>query len=338
MNPHFESSRGIFSSGPAIHTLNFITENQVAASFPEKQSITSIISELSLASPYLNYFVPGKSIERSSNSFETQGFKHHHRMLWDVSAFASVQTNTSRYSTKNSENISLAEARTQSIEEMSDRTAGVRLSTQYRRFLLETGFSFAELKQTESYSLNSFQIDNYWQEVYGTHPVSYFDTSWYYQYVYGDTVWIPAVQNYIVQVPDTSLISVSDTTKIQLDTSFLNTYSHFEVPFLAGYLLGQGTFEVFLKAGVIGKYFTGIKGYSTLGPWVKDIYALDIEKISRFGVDSYVGAEFRYHPGYRFYIFGDIYYRRSLLSPADSYGFIRTEEKYGLKFGLGYYL
>lgn len=334
----FALSHGIFSSTPGIQASSAFMETRIYSPFSEKQSITSIISELSLASPHLNYIVPGKSIERSSHSFESQGFKQRHRWSWDVSAFAGVQSNTSLYSTQNSENFSLAEDRTHSIEEISDRTAGVRLSTQYRRFLLETGISYAEQTETERYNLSSFLINNYWEEIYGTHPVSYSDTSWYYQYVNGDTVWIPAIQNYIIQVPDTSLISVSDTTLIHIDTSFYNTHSHFEVPFLAGYLLGQGTFEVYLKAGVIGKYYSLYKGYSTLGPWVKDIYAFDIEKISRFGIDSYVGAEFRYHPGYRIYLFGDLYYRRSLLSRADSYGFTRTEEKYGIRFGLGYCL
>lgn len=334
----FALSHGIFSSTPGIQASSAFMETRAHSPFSEKQSITSIISELSLASPHLNYFVPDKSIERSNQSFESQGFKQRHRWSWDVSAFAGVQSNTSLYSTQNSEDFSLAEDRTHSIEEISDRTAGVRLSTQYRRFLLETGISYAEQTETERHNLSSFLINNYWEEIYGTHPVSYSDTSWYYQYVNGDTVWIPAIQNYIVQVPDTSLISVSDTTLIHIDTSFYNTHSHFEVPFLAGYLLGQGTFEVYLKAGVIGKYYSLYRGYSTLGPWVKDIYAFDIEKISRFGIDSYVGAEFRYHPGYRIYLFGDLYYRRSLLSRADSYGFTRTEEKYGIRFGLGYYL
>lgn len=327
-----------FSSITGIHFTDAALENQAPSQFSETEFISSSISQLTFAIPYLDCSVESKPLESWSYNFESKGFKPKRHWIWDVSVFAGASKTDSRYSSLNSENLSLANARTLSIEEISDRTVGIRLSTQYWRFLLETGVSYTELKQIERYNLTNLQINILWDEVYGTHPVSYADTSWYYQYVNGDTIWIPAIQNYTLQVPDTSLISISDTIQIEEDTSFLNSYSHFEVPFLAGYLLGQGTFEVYFKAGVVAKYYTQYKGFSTLGPWVKDIYALDFEKISRMGFDSFIGAEFRYHPGYGIYFFGDVYYRRSLLNGADSYGFKRNEEKYGIKIGLGYYL
>ncbi len=226
----------------------------------------------------------------------------------------------------------------QGLTEVSTQSYGIGLSTNLRHWYFETGLEIAVIEQQEQYYFPDFEFtdNSFWDRF--TYTDTQIDTLFYtWQHVNNDTIWTPVLETTTVTVLDSTFVEVFDTTDLSVNAAFANTYKYIEVPMITGYMWSKGKMDIVLKAGAVAGFLTGASGSSVSGTNSESIYALDKTQFPSIRFDIYSGLEARYHIGSRYFIFGDVYYRKPLSSFYSWQGINRENSRYGIKMGLGLY-
>ncbi|MCF8370093.1 MAG: hypothetical protein K9H64_00635 [Bacteroidales bacterium] len=287
---------------------------------------------------YISRLSPGQLVVTSGPSailLNREGFSKR-KMNFALSAHVGYLVNNTTTATSNEESKVLAQKIQDGIQETEALTYGIKLSTHVRHLYFETGLDITSVQQKENHQLLGFGLednsfwDPYWR------PEFHSDTTGYFQYNNNDTIWVEVIDNYFVNVEDSTFVPKIDTFSRSIDSVFANSYSYIEIPFVAGYMFSKGKIDFILKTGLIAGIPYKTSGNSITGNNEKDIYTINKNQFPTICFDIYAGIEARYLMGARYFVFGDLVYRKPMNSFYSWQGIKREQDKYGLRLGIGF--
>jgi hypothetical protein len=271
-------------------------------------------------------------------TFPSSKERKQRRNNYAISAYYSQMINRTDVSTADSEFRTTADQLQNGISETGASTIGLGVSTNFRHLYLETGISLTEIDQNENYFWDRYTFtDNSFWDV-NSYSITSFDTiGYYYQYVNNDSIWVPVVKEITNHYSDSSFVSKIDTAQSRTDTLFSNQYKYLEIPLIAGYMFSKGKTDFIAKTGVYASLLNKVEAYSIAGSDETSVYVLQKSHFPSISFDLYASLEARYHISSRYFIFGDVFYRKPINSFYSWQGLNRESSKYGIKMGMGIY-
>ncbi len=283
----------------------------------------------------LHHFSPGQHQSKKTALLYRGDNLRSNKLSWTLSAYMSVQKINSNISSSNIENSQLADMIMAGLSETNALEYGLRITTTGKHWYFESGLTMLEINQQEKYSFNEILINNvnYWETYNYMH--TFYDTIDWYCQTGTDSIWIPIVESHTEEVSDSLPTTRVDTFTSETDTIFSNSYRYVEVPLFVGYSYYRGRFTYILKYGLITSILRDVSAYTLAETNEENFYAIKKTDLPAVCFDLYASFEARYLFGSHFYIFSDLYYRRSVHPYYSSFKINRRMEKYGLKLGVG---
>ena len=206
----------------------------------------------------------------------------------------------------------------------------------------ETGLGFSKHNFLFNHFYEETDIDTsyYWE--YFQKEVYDFDTTWYLNIdtllQTGDTLLIPNVDSTLIQVTDSIQKEDYDTAFMNKSGKYNYSYSYFEIPLTARFLLFDGKLSAHLVAGVIPSFLVSKSGKMPLNETGNMVDASEITYDYGFSLSGYGAVTFLY----RFYgdysLFVEPYIRRNLFTTLKNDQFLVKNNSWGIRFGLSYTL
>ncbi|MDD2385356.1 MAG: hypothetical protein PHP52_01080 [Bacteroidales bacterium] len=216
-------------------------------------------------------------------------------------------------------------------------SAGIGVAYSYNKFRLETGLAYQQLHESFSANINSYETSthNYYNyfndEVWESYTILILDID---EFIQGNIVYIEYNDSILAIVPDSTLVSYTDSILVNKDLNINDTYHFIDVPLVGGYEFDLGKFSVTPKAGLITSILVAKGGQ------YYDISQNDVAEISncpdtKFMFDYYGAINLQYKIGKHFAIYIEPHLRGDLNSKYQkSYVISQKSIKYGLKTGV----
>ncbi len=216
-------------------------------------------------------------------------------------------------------------------------STGIGIAYSYNKFRLETGLAYQQLHESFSANINAYETSthnsyNYFDdEVWEPYTILILDID---EFIQGNLVYTEYHDSILAIVPDSTLISYTDSILINKDIKIKNTYHFIDVPLVGGYEFDLGKFSVTPKAGLITSILIAKGGQ------YYDISQNDVAEISncpdtKFMFDYYGAINLQYKIGRYFAIYLEPHLRGDINSKYQkSYVISQKSQKYGLKTGV----
>ena len=262
---------------------------------------------------------------------------HQNPTIWEFSVFTSLVGTLHNISTDNPEARPLLNKINNDLTIKSAKENGIRFAACNRFLYAETGLWFSEINYQESYQYDRTETQTVtsW-ESYSFWDINHDTIDWYCQVQGTDSLWIPIVEETQTEILDSIPYTRTDTINSTVDYLLANRYRYIEVPLIVGFKYYRGKVTILTKSGVVTNILRDVSAYSISGTNEGDIYQITKPDLPSFTFDIYAGLETRYHFANRFFVFGDLYYRKALQAYQSRHTIIRRLDSYGLKIGIGF--
>ncbi|MDD2634459.1 MAG: hypothetical protein PHW82_03055 [Bacteroidales bacterium] len=214
---------------------------------------------------------------------------------------------------------------------------GIGIAYSYNKYRLETGIAYQQLHESFSANINMYETTthqdyNYFsEEIWEPYTILILDID---EFIQGNIVYTEYHDSILAMVPDSTLISYTDSLLVNKDIKISNTYHFLDFPLVGGYEFDVGKFSVTPKAGLITSILI------SKGGQYYDISQNSVAEIAncpdtKFMFDYYAAINLQYKIGKHFAIYIEPHLRGDINSKYQkSYVISQKIQKYGLKTGV----
>ena len=216
-------------------------------------------------------------------------------------------------------------------------SAGIGVAYSYNKFRLETGVAYQQLHESFCANINSYETStqNYYNyfnnSVWEPYTILILDID---EFIQGNIVYTEYHDSILAMVPDSTLISITDSVLVSKDLNADNIYHLIDVPLVGGYEFDFGKFSITPKAGMItsililreGKYYNIAQN---------DVVEISNCPDTKFMFDYYGAINLQYKIGKHIAIYIEPHLRGDINSKYQkSYAVSQKSQKYGFKTGV----
>lgn len=216
-------------------------------------------------------------------------------------------------------------------------SAGVGIGYSYNKIKLETGVGYQRLHESFCANINSYETssqnyyDHFNNEIWTPYTILILDID---EFIQGNIVYTEYHDSIFSIVPDSTLITFTDTILVNKDLSVNNTHHFIDVPLVGGYEFDLGKFSITPKAGIITSILISRDGkYYNLSQ--NDVAEITNCSDTKFMFDYYGAINLQYKVGKHIAIYIEPHLRGDINSKYQkSYDINQKSLKYGLKTGV----
>ncbi len=216
-------------------------------------------------------------------------------------------------------------------------SAGLGLAYSYNNFRIETGIGYQKLHETfnsktEEIETNTYtQYEHFENEVWDYTTIYILDLD---EYIQGNIVYYQYTDSLMTLVPDSTLVSVTDTTIISKEMNADNNYQYIDIPLVLGYEFKMGNFCLTPKTGVISSILINRSGtYYDIEN--NNIGSAENCPNTKLMFDYYAALNIQYQIGEHAGIYLEPHLRADINSMYDkSYAISQKGRKLGIKTGV----
>lgn len=207
----------------------------------------------------------------------------------------------------------------------------------YRQNLgFETGLNFTRqnfkyLHQSSVYEKDSsYYWDYFDNEKYLYDTTWYLDLDWYLST--GQTRFLPNVDSTLTLFTDSTLAIKYDSSAVQLQTTYKNSFSYLEIPLILRYPLVGGNFFCDAAVGLIPSFLIARTGNILSDKNDEVIKTTDMEFDSGFNLSFYGAITLGYKMNERYALLAEPFIKKSIYSGLENDNISMKSNSWGIKF------
>ncbi len=263
--------------------------------------------------------------------------KHWH---WSLESFIMPMLGSSMYKITDNELTSFNKNYGGSISTPS-MSAGLLVQAKHLNLSFQTGLSFSRFTDRPDYKfLSSKHYTSMVTEIVPDYNYEYFEEvilNLDSLLLTGDSAWIIIQDSTLITTYDTIIKPLTVQVNSINHKRTINTFSYFEVPFIAGYTISEGKINFTIRGGIIAGILTTVSG-SLPSPY-SEVGTIDVEsKTTRmYMLSGIAGIEASYNATNNISLIAAPVFRFNLLSLYKKDNLVNQRfNNYGIKLGIRY--